>query len=251
MSLGYVYFGVLGLVVTFLSAILYPLLPRAAGSRLARSVIGALFRGFLGLLRSVGLLQIDVSALDQLREERGLIVAPNHPCLLDAVLVISRIPRVACIMKAQIWDNPVLGGGARLAGYIRNDSTQGMLRQAVAELRAGSALLVFPEGTRTRTPPVNRFKGGFAVVAKHAGAPIQTVFIETDNPFLGKGWPAFKPPRFPLVYRVRLGERFVVTGDVRTFLTELESYYRRELGPSAPAPASLEEEPARADWIAG
>lgn len=251
MSLGYVYFGAAGLVVTLLSAALYPLLARETGSRLARGVIGGLFRSFLGLLRAVGLLQVDLSALDRLREERGLIIAPNHPCLLDAVLVISRIPRVACIMKAQIWDNPVLGGGARLAGYIRNDSTQGMLRQAVAELRAGSALLVFPEGTRTRTPPVNPFKGGFALAAKHSGAPIQTVFIETDNPFLGKGWPAFKLPRFPLVYRVRLGERFTVTGNVKSFLGELESYYRHELGPSAPAPAPLQPEHAPADWIAG
>ena len=111
-------------------------------------------------------------------------------------------------MKAKIWDNPVLGGGARLAGYIRNDSPRGMVRQAASELRAGHCLLVFPEGTRTRSRPVNRFKGGFALIAKRAGAPVQTVFIETDSPFLGKGWPAFKRPRFPVVYRVRLGERF-------------------------------------------
>ena len=97
-------------------------------------------------------------------------------------------------MKAKIWDNPVLGGGARLAGYIRNDSPRGMVRQAASELRAGHSLLVFPEGTRTRSRPVNRFKGGFALIAKRAGAPVQTVFIETDSPFLGKGWPAFKRP---------------------------------------------------------
>ena len=190
LGLGYVYFGGLGLLVTLVSAVLYPLLPRQAGSRLARRTIGALFRSFLALLRAAGLLQVDLSALDALRGERGLIIAPNHPCLLDAVFVISRIPSVACIMKAKIWDNLVLGGGARLAGYIRNDSPRGMVRQAASELQAGQLLLVFPEGTRTRSRPVNRFKGGFALIAKRAGAPVQTVFIETDNPFLGKGWPA-------------------------------------------------------------
>ncbi len=34
--------------------------------------------------------------------ERGLIIAPNHPSLIDVVLVASRLPRVTCIMKAEI-----------------------------------------------------------------------------------------------------------------------------------------------------
>jgi hypothetical protein len=127
LCLGYVYFGGLGLVVSFVASILHPLLPRDVGSSLGRTVIGALFRSFLALLRAAGLLRVDLSPLDALRGERGVIIAPNHPCLLDAVLVISRLPGVACIMKAQIWDNPVLGGGARLAGYPAH---AGMLRQA-------------------------------------------------------------------------------------------------------------------------
>jgi hypothetical protein len=76
---------------------------------------------------------------------------------------------------------------------------------------------------------VNDFKGGFALIAKVARAPIQTVFIETDSPFLGKGWPLLKKPRFPLVYRARLGKRFTVEGDLKVFMRQLEEYYRQEL----------------------
>ena len=251
LALGYAYFGVLGLLVTLAAAILYPVLPRQVGSRLARNTIAGLFRGFLGILQASEIIRLELSALDALREEHGLIIAPNHPCLLDAVLVISRVPDVACITKADVWHNPVLGGGARLAGYIRNDSTQGMLRQAAAELRAGHSLLVFPEGTRTRTPPVSAFKGGFAVVASRVGAPVQTVFIETDSPFLRKGWPAFKLPPLPIVYRVRLGDRFNVPPDVPGFLCALEDYYRRELAPGAADSAHAETAPEPADLIAG
>lgn len=251
LGLGYAYFGVLGLLLTLAAAVLYPLLPREAGSRLGRNVIGVVFRSFLGLMQTSGLLRLDLSALDSLRGEPGLIIAPNHPCLLDAVFVISRIPAAVCIIKADIWDNPVLGGGARLAGYIRNDSPRGMLRQAAKELRAGQPLLVFPEGTRTRTPPVNAFKGGFAAVARRVGAPVQTVFIETDNPFLSKGWPPLKLPPLPVVYRLRLGERYNVSGNVQGFLRALEEYYRRELAPAAAAPAHSAAAPAPADLIAG
>jgi len=223
------YFAIGGVLYTVVSAILYVVLPRRVGIPLGRHVIGMLFRSFLGLLRTTGLVRLDLTALEALRHERGLIIAPNHPCLLDAVFVIAYVPSVSCIMKAEIWDNVVLGGGARLAGYIRNDAPLNMVRLAAQELRDGHPLLVFPEGTRTRHRPVNRFKGGFALMAKRAGAPIQTVFIETESAFLGKGWPLLRKPVFPLVYRARLGRRLSVEGNAKAFVHGLEEYYREDL----------------------
>jgi len=90
-----------------------------------------LFRLYLGALDLIGACRFDLRELDTLRNEGPLIIAPNHPCLLDAVMVISRLPNTACIMKADIVDNIFLGAGARLAGYIRNDARLSMIRQAV------------------------------------------------------------------------------------------------------------------------
>ena len=74
------------------------------------------------------------------------------------------------------------------------------------------------------------------LMAKKSGAEVQTIFIETRSAFLSKGWPTLKKPEFPLVYHVRLGKRFRVTGDVKTFVAELESYYHQEFA----APATVE-----------
>lgn len=226
---GFLYFGAVGALYGVVASVLYIVLPAHLHARLGKRSIGFLFRGFLALMRASGVMKLDLSALDTLRGQPGLVIAPNHPCLLDAVFVIAHVPEVTCIMKAEIWDNLVLGGGARLAGYIRNDSANSMVRSSAQELREGRPLLVFPEGTRTRRRPVNDFKGGFAVIAKMARAPIQTVFIETDSPFLSKGWPLLRKPRFPLVYRARLGKRCTVEGDVKAFVRQLEEYYREEL----------------------
>ena len=238
--LGLLYFAVVGVAFTALCAVLYLVLPHKAGVWFGRNAIGLLFRSYLAMLRATGLMKLDLTALDSLRGESGLIVAPNHPCLLDAVFVISRLPNIACIMKAEIRDSIVLGGGARLAGYIRNDTAGNMVREAARELRAGQQLLVFPEGTRTRKGPVNRFKGGFALIAKQSGTPLQTVFIETNSPFLSKGWPILKKPELPLIYRARLGKRFEVSGNVKSFVSELEAYYRQELEPQPARQTSTE-----------
>lgn len=235
MYAGFLYIGAVGLVYSTLCSALHLALRGAAPAHAAKRVTGVVLRIFFRMLIASGMLRVDLSPLYALRGRAGIIIAPNHPSMLDALLIISRIPEAGCIMKAPIWDNPVLGGAARLMGYIRNDAPLSMVRQAVDGLAAGTPLLVFPEGTRTRRKPVNAFKGGFAVIAKRAGVPIQTVFIETDNPFLSKGWPLFKKPTFPLVYRVRLGQAFMVEGSVHAFVKRLEQYYRDELS-AHPAP---------------
>ena len=226
---GYLLFTVTALVASLSGACLSWLLPREFGARLGKRMIMAVFRANLAYLRFTGRFEFDLRALDALRADGGLVIAPNHPALLDVLLVASRLPRITCIMKAELWNNILLGGGARLARYIRNDSPLGMVKLAVGELGRGSQLLVFPEGTRTVRRPVNHFKPGFALIALRAGVPVQTVFIETNSPFLGKGWRWWRRPPFPVVYRVRLGRRFVVDGDAKTFSAMLERYFEDEL----------------------
>ena len=217
------------------AGLLYHVLPRRAGARLGQFAIMAGFRWFVGVMKATGALRCDLTPLDALRDAGPLIIAPNHPSLLDVVLIVSRLPRVVCIAKPAIWDNPLLGGGARLAAYVRNDAPHTLVRRAAETVAQGRQLLVFPEGTRTADPPVDRFKGGFALVARRAGAPVQTVFLESDTSFLGKGRPLFERPRAPIVYRVRLGRRFEVRGDAQAFADELEAYFRAELGRRDPA----------------
>lgn len=217
--------GVISLTWTLLAVPLYYVLPRRWAVPLGRWANTTGFRVYLGALGLSGACRFDLSALDALRSEGPMIVAPNHPCLLDALMVISRLPNMTCIMKVDIVDNIFLGAGARLAGYIRNDAQLSMIRQAVAALQSGSQLLIFPEGTRTTRWPVNACKGTTALIARRARVPIQTVFIETDSAYLSKGWPLFRRPTMPITYRVRLGRRFAPPLQAAAFTDELERYF--------------------------
>ncbi|MGH8687851.1 MAG: lysophospholipid acyltransferase family protein [Burkholderiales bacterium] len=210
-------------------------LPERAGRALGRSAISAGFRAYLWGLQLVGAVRLDLRALDAVRGAGALILAPNHPSLLDAVMVLARVPQAACVLKAPLTDGVLFGAGARLARYIRNDSPLEMVRRSVQELRGGGQLLLFPEGTRTTRLPVSPFRGAIALIAREAGVPVQTVFIEADSAFLGKDWPISRRPRLPLHYRVRLGRRFDPPADVHAFVRELEQYFEREMaGPPEP-----------------
>lgn len=227
-------FGLSCLLWSVLAAILYRVLPRRLGEPLGQRVIMAGFRCLIAAMRTTGIIECDLGELDSLARDEPLVIAPNHPSLLDAALVMSRLPNLVCAAKAEIWDNVFLGGSARLAGFVRNDAPARLIGDAVRQVRSGRHFLIFPEGTRSIGDTVGKFKGGFALIAKRAGVPVQTVFIETTSRYLAKGWPLLRKPRFPLVYRVRLGRRMPIDGDVHEIVAELHTYYRQELGEHGP-----------------
>jgi len=222
-------FALLCLSWSVLTLPLLALLPPRTAKSWGRWGIMAGFRLYSHWLALLGVYRLDVSALDALRDAPPLILAPNHPSLIDAPLILARHPNLACIMKSDLTDNVLFGPGARLARYIRNGSAVQMVREAVATLKDGAVLLLFPEGTRTTRPPVNDLKKSIGVIAKHARVPVQTLIIDTDSPLLRKGWRFGMRPSLPIRYRVRLGRRFDPSPDVDAFVAELERYFHSEL----------------------
>ncbi|MES2099868.1 MAG: lysophospholipid acyltransferase family protein [Pseudomonadota bacterium] len=221
--------GAMSLTWNLVCLVLYPFLTREQGIVVGRAAISSVYRGFWTCAQWLGLMRIDYAALDVLSRDAGLIIAANHPSMLDALLVIARVPRGICIMRASLMRNPFLGAGARLARYIRNDPPRGMIRSCVTNLKEGGQLVLFPEGTRTVRAPINPFRPGITLIAHMAGVPIQTVFIEARSPYLGKGWPIWRTPQFPIVFNVRLGQRFAPEADHQGLLKRLEAYFAEEL----------------------
>ena len=229
-----IYLGVpaLGVICLTWSLVALParlLLPKRIGTAFGRWGISGGFRLYVKLLRLFGAYRFDMSALEALHRETGVVIAPNHPSLIDALILLAYHPNMACIMKTSLQRNIFLGAGARLARFVGNTPPRRMIGEAVAAVRSGAVLLLFPEGTRSRSDPVNSFQLTVGAIAKHARAPVLTVLIETDSAYLGKGWPLFRVPPLPITYQVRFGRRFPPPTDVRQFTVELEDYFRTQL----------------------
>ena len=236
--------GLMSVAWNLAALLLYPILPRATGRRVGRAMIANGYALFWRIARASGMLHLHAQALDPLRDEPGLVLVANHPSMLDALMLVARLPRSACIMKSSLMNNPLLGPGARLARYIRNDSPRGMVRLAVQDLLQGGQLVVFPEGTRTTQAPINRFSAACTLIAQRAQAPIQTVFIDTDSPYLGKGWPLWRLPPLPIIFNVRLGRRFAPTLDHNALLAEIEAYFAAGVRCPPPGTAECSKGPA-------
>jgi 1-acyl-sn-glycerol-3-phosphate acyltransferase len=221
--------GLICLAWSLIALPLYLVLPAAVGTRVGRRGIMSGFRLYAWVLSVTGAYRLDLRAIDALRDGPPVVLAPNHPCLIDALLILTRHPNIACVMKSELMSNLFLGSGSRLARYVRNDSPRQMIKESVEHLRRGCVLLLFPEGTRTRSAPINALTASVGLIAKRARVPVQTLLIETDSPFLSKGWSLFRRPNLPITYRVRLGRRFEAPVNAATLTDALDAYYREVL----------------------
>ena len=159
------------------------------------------------------------------------MVVCNHPTILDAVLVMSRVPGIDCVMSAKLLANPITAGAVQLCGFISNHSLLQMIRACRECLTAGGSVLMFPEGTRTVTPPTGPFSHAYALAGVAAGSVIRTLLIRCDSDYFGRGFSFFRPARCPIRYRITVGRSFEVCAgeDAREVSGRIEGYFRDEL----------------------
>lgn len=231
MMIGLGSLGLICLIWLPFAMVLHWLLPRRLGQRIGRSVIAFGFRFYLRILTTFCACRLDLAELDHLRNKGPLIIAANHPSLLDAVLIVSRLPNAVCVMKSSLMDNPLLGAAARLANYVRNDGALPMIARSREALGEGAQLVMFPEGSRTQRFPIDHFTPSLGLIARRSGVAVQTVFLEFSTPYLGKHWPLFRRPQLPLHCRARLGRRFEAGPDHTAMTQALEAYFRQEAQP--------------------
>lgn len=205
------------------------LAPRRLREPLVQLAISRICRCFLAGAVACRLMQLDLRQLDQLNGRRQMLLIANHPSMIDAFLVFSRVPHVVCLMKASISSNLFLGAGAYLAGFVSNRHPEHMFRAAIQAVRQGRVLMIFPEGTRTTRQPVNDIGGSVALIAKKAAAPLQTILITTNSPYLSKGWKIWRPPQFPLIYRAIPGQQFEASSCRDETACRIQQYFESSL----------------------
>ncbi len=180
-------FGVGGFLLWVL---VFPLLSLIPGDRVqkiqrAQRCIQASFYFFIGFMHQTGIMTYQITGLERLNRGRQLIVA-NHPTLIDVVFMMSRMPRVNCIVKTELWDNICTRGPILYAGYISNSNTEIMIDQCVQRLNAGESLIIFPEGTRSIEGRDYKFQRGAARIVRRLTAFLETYFTHERELHHGK-----------------------------------------------------------------
>lgn len=197
---------------------------------LGQMVLHRVFRAVIRVLEMLGVITVAYEGFEPLLAHAGaVILAPNHPALWDAVLILGKVDRAACVLKASLMRNPLLVLGARAADYIPHEPTHQMLRRCIELLRGGERILFFPEGTRTcmMAGCVNPLTGGLVLLARNSGAPVWPIYIQTSSGYLSKGWPIWRLPSETIHVRIRAGVPRICRPeeDAAEFLETLRATY--------------------------
>jgi 1-acyl-sn-glycerol-3-phosphate acyltransferase len=121
----------------------------------------------------------------------GILVA-NHQSLLDPIMMMSFEPCLSGPAKDYLFRWPGLGAFLRLARfYPSEDAGLGLMEKMRAgvehAIEQGYSVLFFPEGTRSRTGEMGKFRRGAFRMAVEYGLPIQPVVIEGIHEVLPPG----------------------------------------------------------------
>ena len=151
------------------------------------------------------LFKIEFQGVDNIPLEGACIITPNHVSYADPIWITIPMARRVYYMA---WDKPfqipVLGLLMRMFGAFPVNldvaADASAQREAIELLRKGRALVMFPEGGRTRTGKLMPFKMGAFRLALVHGVPIVPVTIKGAETIWPVGQMLPRPGKLTITY---------------------------------------------------
>lgn len=139
---------------------------------------------------------------ENLPEEKCILIA-NHVSMLDTFVVYKSLPMnyrlTTCPAAAKdfFFENKFLGFMAKMIFNAFGFSRKGNITQSMKDLGKlldkNNRILIYPEGTRSRTGKLAEFKEGIGVIARETNLPLVPIKIDGLHKILpvGSYWPRF------------------------------------------------------------
>jgi acyl-[acyl-carrier-protein]-phospholipid O-acyltransferase/long-chain-fatty-acid--[acyl-carrier-protein] ligase len=138
---------------------------------------------FLAWLATHTVYKIHIYNRENIPEQGGAILAPNHISWLDGLLLFATSSRqVRMLIDSDFITTWRAHGIAKMMGAIPIKPSPKSTRRAIEEARealaAGELVCIFPEGGISRSGQLQRFKPGIMEIQRDTGAPIIPVYLD-------------------------------------------------------------------------
>lgn len=137
--------------------------------------------------------RVEVAGKEHLERGKTYVLASNHQSLFDTPILFAYLPvSFRVLYKKSLNRIPFLGWHLFLSGHIgveRENPTKARdsLDAAAERVRAGTSIVVFPEGTRSYDGVMRGFKKGSFRIAVRAGTPVVPLTIADSFQVMRRG----------------------------------------------------------------
>ena len=119
---------------------------------------------------------------ENLPENTGALICPNHVHPFDSVVVVTMLKRpVRVLAKEELFKNPFLRFLAKVFGVYpikREKADMQAIKLSLKLLKQEELLLMFPEGTRNGLEKGKKAKNGAVLISATAGKPIVPIGLQ-------------------------------------------------------------------------
>jgi 1-acyl-sn-glycerol-3-phosphate acyltransferase len=120
--------------------------------------------------------------------DKPAIIIANHTSFLDILAVGMLSPKVIYLVSDWVYNSPIFGVGVKLAGfYPVSQGLEGGVEHLRKKVEEGYSLVVFPEGTRSKSNHIQRFHKGAFYLAQEFNIDIVPILIHGNSEVLPKG----------------------------------------------------------------
>ena len=139
--------------------------------------------------------------------EGGVLLLSNHLSYIDPFVISSTATRELFFMaRDNVFGIPLIGRflSAHNAYPVKRGSAdRAALKHTIALLQCGNAVLIFPEGTRSRDGTLGKARAGVSFIVDKANVPVIPLFIEGTDCVMPRGsrwirpaklWTKYGPP---------------------------------------------------------
>ncbi len=152
----------------------------------------------------LALLPVKVEGREHLREGQSYVFCSNHQGAFDIFLIYGFLCRnFKWMMKQSLRSIPLVGKACESAGFIfvdhsKTSNVKHAYEFARNTLKDGMSLVVFPEGSRTKTGKMGSYKRGAFVLADELQLPVAPLTINGSFEVLSRNEDGHFLTRHPL-----------------------------------------------------